>query len=129
MSVWLRPPDFDHLSWEGRAVCSNCGSTKRRTEEAIFRPQTLDYFSGHPDLCEGCIGEAAEMIGLVADKSGALREVQQEVSSLLEELRMSRDALATVTRENVRLQEVIDDLNEPFMEDLDAVIADEDADD
>lgn len=129
--VWQHLPDFDHLTWESRSVCSNCGSAKRRTESGIFRPNTLDDFSGFPDLCEGCVVEAADMLGLVsADNTGALQAAQQEVCDLLEELRAARDALATVTRENVRLQEVIDDLSkDPDFDDLDDYLAAEDEDD
>lgn len=114
MTIWNRIPDFDHLSWDGAAKCFNCGSTKRPTEEGVFRPQNFDDISGFPDICEGCMTEAAAELGLVASQDGALKEIQHELSELLEELRGSRDALATLTRENVRLQELIDDLSQDF---------------
>ncbi len=122
MTIWQRPNDFDHLSWDGTAKCFNCGSTKRKTEEAIFRPATFDDMSGFPDLCEGCVVEAAAVLGLVVDNSVALKDAQHEFAEVLEVLRTTREALAAVTRENVRLQEVLDDftmsVEEPYSEDM-----------
>lgn len=115
MSVWLRIPDFNELSWNGRAVCFTCGSTKRDTEEAVFRPQAMDDFSGFPDLCEGCIVEAASQIGMVESdvavqaQEGNLR-MRDALASVGEELTAARSALATVTRENVRLQDDIEEM-------------------
>lgn len=118
MSIWMRPPDFDHLSYGGTAKCAVCGSTKRSTETAIFRPPNHDEFDGFFDICEGCIREAAQELGL-AETAGAqrvIRKLEKEVSDLSVDLSGARDAQQTLSRENVRLQDVIEDLNAPVVE-------------
>lgn len=115
-SIWMRPNDFDHLSYGGVAKCSVCGSTKRDHEDSVFRPPHPDDFSGFFDICEGCIREAAKTLGL-AETAGAERvieKLQREVSDLSADLSGARDAQAALARENVRLQDVMDDLNAPF---------------
>ena len=115
MSIWLRADDFDELSWEGTYACAVCGSIKRPDEERIFRPPTHDDFSGSFDICEGCIREGAKELGL-AETAGAqhvINKLTKEVSRISDELSSARDSQASLARENVRLQEVIDDLNAP----------------
>lgn len=116
--IWNQIEDFNHLSWEGRAVCANCGSTKQPDDEFVFRPAFLDEVNGFPDICANCIREAADALGIgeTGDLEVELDHTRQNIADLLEELGAARDALATVTRDNVRLQDVIEDLNAPVEE-------------
>ncbi len=114
MSVWQRIEDFNHLSLNGIPKCFNCGGIKRKSEEFVYRPQAMDDFSGFPDLCEGCIVEAAALIGMIESDVAVQAHNEQKaldlvVSELLDESAEQRAALSAVTRENVRLQDVIDD--------------------
>ena len=116
MSIWQSPPnvtDFNFQSWNGQAQCAVCGGPARN--ERIFRPPHADDYEGFFDICSNCIREAADELGLAETHiiEHQTEELQSTLGNLLEELRGSRDALATVTRENVRLQDVIDTMNEP----------------
>lgn len=116
MSIWNRIDDFNHLSWGGGARCFNCGSTKRTTETSVFRPQQMDEIEGYPDLCEGCMTEGAAALGLtdtLALEEALLKAELGRVAMVLE-VQSAHDALATLTRENVRLQDLIEDLNSPM---------------
>lgn len=116
--IWQTIPDYDHLSYKAQYKCSVCGSGMRKADTVIFRPPTFDDIDGFPDVCESCIREAAQFLG-IAETAGAEHAnatLTKEVARISEELSASRDALATVTRENVRLQEVIEDLNAPIEE-------------
>lgn len=111
---WLHLDDFDYGSWDGKAACAVCGSIKRQSETRIFRPPVTDDVSGSFDICEGCIREGASQLGL-AETAGAdrvIRKLEKEVQRLSDDLSGMRDALATMTRENVRLQDTLDELYE-----------------
>ena len=112
--IWTTLTDFDHLSWEGRAVCANCGSTKPKGDEFIYRPTTLDEVNGFPDICGNCIREAAADLGLIESNRVDYTEFVTRTDFVLvqEEAEHSREAMAHVVRDNVRLQDIIDDMNE-----------------
>jgi len=115
--IWQTISDFDYLSYEGRAVCSICGSTCRKGQ-MVFRPPQPDDVSGFWDICENCIREAADHLGLgeVGPLEKTAEDLRDVVATAHQELIGAHDALATITRENVRLQDVIEDLNLPLEE-------------
>lgn len=126
MSIWNPIPDFNHLSYDGQANCAVCGSDKAKTDEFVFRPPTMDHVSGFFDICASCIGQGADDLGwLEPDRATAIAaaadKAHAEAIALADQLAAARDALATVTRENVRLQEAIDDLNSPVEVSFDEV--------
>lgn len=109
--IWLTLTDYDHLSYQGRYVCAVCGSGKRDADTVIFRPPHFDDFDGAFDVCESCIREAAQHLG-IAETAGfehVNRKLEKEVARVSGDLAASRDALATVTRENVRLQDALEE--------------------
>lgn len=130
--IWQVIPDFDHLTAYGKAVCSICGSTSK-PGDPVFRPPVPDDVDGYHDICADCIRQAAHFLGF-ADPAAfdnlenAFNATREAYALQTEELASSREALATVVRDNVRLQDVIDDLNSPVFETIDDVLADEDAD-
>lgn len=130
--IWQVIPDFDHLTAYGKAVCPVCGSTSK-TGDPVFRPQAPDDIDGYHDICADCIRQAADFLGWKSpDSYVSMREIaSKEHEANIEfgaELVAAREALATVVRDNVRLQDVIDDLNSPVFETLDDVLEDEDSD-
>lgn len=115
MSIWIKLPDYDHLSYQGQYSCSVCGSSE--TPKPIFRPPTFDEFDGFTDVCPNCIRDAAAELGMVEPK--ALRSAQEvaglfsaELSDLQEQLQQARDAQASLARENVRLQDLLDEFED-----------------
>jgi hypothetical protein len=116
VSIWQNPPnpiDFNFQSWGGRSSCAVCGSPSRG--ERVFRPPAADDFEGFFDICTGCMTEAADEMGMVAPGDVNLSEYVTiaDFTQAQAELLMSRDACMTLTRENVRLQDVIESLEEP----------------
>jgi len=105
-TIWQVISDFDHLT-SGNATCTVCGSIKADTYTAVFRPpQIIDEFTGFADICQSCMEQGANELGwidpVVAKALIGKQAVDAESIRLLEEkLKSSREALATVTRENV----------------------------
>ena len=108
-------PDFNFQSHQGRAVCAVCG-TISKPGQIVFRPPHADDFDGFFDICENCIREAADHLGLqeVAPLQEAQAADTAAIVKLHEELSSAREALATVTRENVRLQDTLEELAQPI---------------
>jgi len=116
MAIWQSPPnpdDFNFQSWGGNSACSVCGGPSR--DERVFRPPSADDFEGFFDICTGCMTEAADELGMVVIGDVDLSQFVSiaDFTTAQSELLMSRDAVMTLTRENVRLQDVIAALEEP----------------
>lgn len=111
--IWNVLPTFDHLSWGGQYACAVCGSGDRPSVEKIFRPPVVDDFDGSFDVCEHCIREAARELGIseTAGFEHANETLTKQVVKLQEELEQARDAQASLARENVRLQDIIEEHN------------------
>ncbi len=124
--------DFDQMTWEGVEQCTVCNTRKLPEHDGVFRHPMEVGTVGSPDICQRCVTEAAESIGWVdAEKSKAQAELLDATLASLAELQEKRlqdlDAIASLTRLNVNLQEQIDDLNAPdesFEEMLTATDAD-----
>ena len=128
--IWQTADSYDHLSHQGQYKCAVCGSGARAADSVIFRPPAPDDFDGFFDICESCIREAAQHLG-IAETAGAEhanRSLTKEVAKVSADLSASRDALATVTRENVRLQDVLEELSAPIEEPYGLLDTDEDDD-
>lgn len=116
--LWQVIPDFDHLTAYGQYVCTVSGAPNPKGD-VVFRPPHPDDVDGYHDVGADAIRQAADYLGWIAPeayealKEHAEREHEANIA-LGAELVEARDALATVTRENVRLQEVIEELNQPF---------------
>lgn len=131
--VWIVIPDYDHLTAYGQYRCTVSGETCP-PGDVVFRPPMPDDIDGYHDVSANAIRQAAEYLGWVAPELYEnLREINQHIqldlARAVEQLQESRDALATVTRENVRLQDEIDALNEPVFADFEDILAAEEGDD
>jgi cell division septum initiation protein DivIVA len=112
-SMWTLLHDFDHLTAFG-AQCVNCGSPKHADHDYVFRLQRMDEVDGFWDLCQNCIEEAAFLLGFTTPKASKaqvreIKALEKEIERLKEAAAGARSALAEVTRENVRLQDEIED--------------------
>jgi len=77
--------DFDALRgrFRGNPVCSVCNLPKRSNDEIVFRGPLI-HMEGFFDVCQTCIVDAAQKVGMIlADKAEALeqRAVEAEESA------------------------------------------------
>ena len=107
-------PEYDHLSFAGQYKCAVCGSGRRK-DEVIFRPPMPDDFDGFFDICSNCVREAADFLGIreTATIEAALDQSEEARVAAVLQAQEAREAMATVVRENVRLQDELEDLNAP----------------
>ena len=116
MSIWMKVEDFNFQSWDGQSICAVCGSPKKKHHIHVFRPPHPDDVSGFFDICEDCMRQAADELGL-GETTGLTRSVEvalKDLAKAQEEKVQLQEALATVTRMNVTLQDEIDELNAPM---------------
>lgn len=129
--VWILIPDYDHLSYEGRYSCAVCGASE--TPKPVFRPPVMIDMDGFFDICPDCIGQAAHQLGFVTEAANGvlmdqIDQVTDQYGEALVDLASSREAQASLARENVRLQDQIEELEQAF-EVPDGFIIDDDYDD
>lgn len=131
--IWQVIPDYDHLTAYGQYVCSVSGSPSPKGDP-VFRPPHPDDVDGFHDVGADAIRQAADYLGWISpDRYAVLEEtanrLHDEAVALAKELAEAREVQATLVRENVRLQDIIEELNNPIFEDIDDLIAEEDSDD
>lgn len=113
-TIWMVIDDFDHLTKDG-ARCTVCGSIKQEHHIGVFRPPTIDDIDGFSDVCQACMEQAANVLGFT--EPGLLPALQSRIAELESMLDHSekqyegaRSAQMSLARENVVLQDIIEDL-------------------
>ena len=113
-TIWFILPDFDHLT-KGGARCTVCGGVKQPHHIGVFRPPTIDEIDGFSDICEDCMHQAANVLGYSEPNRRAELEMRiEELESLVQvtegKYEGARSAQMSLARENVVLQDIIEDL-------------------
>ena len=96
----------------------NCGNIKQKHHIGIFRMQTMDEVDGFWDLCQDCVEGAAFHLGftdpeVVPGLEHQLEEFKAMYFELEGKYEGARSAQMSLARENVLLQDEIEELTAP----------------